>query len=152
MNPNLLLVFQKELQVDFKHCLEQTHVRSLVQTNLVLPDVDNQDLACRKGKQGTLSLKILVLASFAAVGTFNVHDQNVVGQLDRAIGSRLLLVLGHPYSLCGLPALGLGHDAELGAKEVVEQGGLSSRLGTEDGDDVVVEAGGGDMALDKVVA
>src|SRR4051812_12250489 len=42
---NLLPVLQEQLQVDLKHSLEQAHVCALVQTNLVLPDVDNQNFA-----------------------------------------------------------------------------------------------------------
>jgi len=41
-----------------------------------------------------------------------------------------------------LTALLLGHDTELGAKEVVEEGRFSGRLRTKDGYEVVVEAGG----------
>ena len=51
-----------------------------------------------------------------------------------------LLVLGHPYSLCGLPPLGLGHHIEFGAKEVVQQGRLARRLRAKDGNKVIVEA------------
>jgi hypothetical protein len=83
----------------------------------VLPDVDNEDLTGRQGKKRTLSLEILVLTAFAAVGSLNIHDKYVVGHLGAA--TILALVLGHPDTFCGLAPLRLGHDGELGAKEVV---------------------------------
>jgi hypothetical protein len=60
-------------------------------------------------------------------------------------------LLGHPYALGGLAALGLGHDGEGGAEEVVEQGGLAGGLGAKDGDEVVVEASVGDVGDLEVV-
>ena len=63
----VLAVLDKQLQVDFEHGLQQTHVRALVQSNLVLPDVDNEDLARRKRKEGALALKVLVLPALATV-------------------------------------------------------------------------------------
>lgn len=38
-------VASKELQVDLKDSLEQTHVGSVVETYLVLPQVDNQNFS-----------------------------------------------------------------------------------------------------------
>lgn len=146
-----LFVLQKELQVHLEDSLQQTHVCALVQANLMLPDVDNQNLTRCQGKEGTLSLKVLVFASLAAIGTLDVHNQDVVGQLDGAISGGFLLVLGHPYSLGSLPTFRLGHDTELGPEEVVQQGGLARGLGAEDGDEVVVEASLGDLGLDEVV-
>lgn len=90
------------MQVDLEDGLEQTHVGTLVQTDLVFPDVDNQDLAGSQCEQSTLALKVLVLSTFAAIGTFNVHDQDVVCHLDGASFSLVALVLAHPYSFGGL--------------------------------------------------
>lgn len=108
----------------------------------MFPDVDNQHFAGCQRKQGTLPLKVLVFASLTAVGAFYVHDEDVLGH-GGAIGG--LLVFAHPYALCGLPALLLGHDAKLGPEEVVEQRGLARGLRSEDGDEVVVEAGWDDL-------
>jgi hypothetical protein len=38
---NILFVFQEELEVDLKDSLQQSHVGTLVQANLVFPDIDN---------------------------------------------------------------------------------------------------------------
>lgn len=109
----------------------------------MLPDVDQQNLAGGQRKERTLPLKVLVLATLSSVGTLDIHDEDVVGHArPGAVGA---LVLGHPDALCGLLSLGLGHDGELGAEQVVEEGRLARRLGAEDGDQVVVEAGLGDM-------
>lgn len=140
---SLLLVLEEELQVDLEDGLEQAHVGTLVQTDLVLPDVEDQDLACGERKEGALALKVLVLTALATVGTLDVHDEDVVGHL--GAGAVLALVLGHPDALGGLSALRLRHDGELGAEEVVEQGGLAGGLRAKDGDEVVVEAGVGDV-------
>jgi hypothetical protein len=107
----------------------------------MLPDVDDQHLARGQRKQGALALKVLVFAALATVCALNIHDQDV-----------LALVLAHPYSLCSLAALLLGHDAELGAEEVVEQRGLARGLRAEDGYEVVVEAGGDDLLDPQVGA
>jgi hypothetical protein len=134
-----LAVFDKELQIDLEHCLEQAHVRALVQSNLVLPNIDNQDLARRKRKQGALALKVLVLSALSAIRALNIHDQDV---LRHGRATLWALVLAHPYALGGLPALLLGHDAELCAEEVIEQRGFARRLRPKDRYKVVVEAGG----------
>lgn len=97
-----LAVFDKQLQVDFEDGLQQTHVRTLVQPDLVLPDVDDEDLTRRKRKKSTLALEVLILASLSSIRAFHVHDQNV---LRHARATRFTLVLAHPYSLCGLSAL-----------------------------------------------
>lgn len=134
-----LLILEKQLQIHFEDSLEQAHVGTLVQTNLVFPDVDNENLAGRKGKERALALKVLVLATLSPIGALDVHDENILGHLGASALS--LFVLGHPDALGGLAALGLGHDGELGAEEVVEEGRLAGGLGAEDGDEVVVEAG-----------
>lgn len=134
----ILLVLEEELEVDFKDGLQEPHVGTLVQTDLVLPDVDEQDLAGGEGKEGALSLKVLVLAALTTVGTLDVHDEDVVGHL--LAGALTALVLGHPDALGGLATLRFGHDSELGAKEIVEEGRLAGGLGAKDGDEVVVEA------------
>lgn len=135
---SLLFIFQKQLQVDFKHRLEQAHVGSLVQANLVFPDVDQENLTSSEGKQGALSLEILVLSTFSAVGTLDIHNENVI--CHRGSGTCLALVLGQPDTLSRLTAFRLGHDRECGAEEVVQEGRLSRRLRSKHGDEVVVEA------------
>lgn len=60
------------------------------------------------------------------------------------------LILRHPDTLGRLLPLLLGHDAELGSEEVVQKGGFAGGLGAEDGDEVVVEAGGGDMFVGEI--
>jgi hypothetical protein len=150
---DLLLVLKKQLHVDFENRLEQAHVCALVQADLVLPDVDEQDFAGGQCKKRALALKVLVFAALATVGALDVHDQDVVGHGGRApVGLCAgALVLGHPYSLGCLAAGRLGHDAELGLEQVVEQGRLAGGLRPEDGDQVVVEAGLGDVRLGEVV-
>ena len=150
-NKNLLPILQEQLQVDLKHGLEQAHVCALVQADLVLPDVDDQNLARGQSKERALALKVLVLAALATVGALDVHDQDVVGHGGSVPGCAGPLVLGHPDSLGGLAAGRLGHDAELGLEQVVEQGRLARRLRPEHGDEVVVEAGLGDAGLAEVV-
>jgi hypothetical protein len=103
----------------------------------MLPNVDNKNLAGRKREQGTLALEVLILASFSTVCAFDVHDKNVFRHAGAAF---LTLVLAHPYSLGSLAALLLCHDTEMCTEEIVEQGGFSGRLRTEDGYQVVVEA------------
>lgn len=141
----VLVVLEEQLQVDLEDSLEQTHVGTLVQTDLVFPDVDNQNLTGGQGEQGTLALKVLVLSTLAAVSALDVHDQNVVCHLDGASFGLVALVLAHPYSFGGLAALRLGHDAKMGAEQVVEQGALSGALAAKDRDEVVVEALAQDM-------
>lgn len=104
----------------------------------MLPDVHDEDLTCRKREKSTLPLKVLVLTTLPSVRTLDIHDEDVVGHL----GASALdaLVLGHPDTLCSLTTLGLGHDGELGAEEMVEQGRFSGGLRAKDGDEVVVEA------------
>jgi hypothetical protein len=103
----VLVVLEEQLQVDLEDGLEQTHVGTLVQTDLVFPDVDNQDLAGGQCEQGTLALKVLVLSTFAAVGTLDIHDQDVVCHLDGTSLGLVALVLAHPDSFGGLTALRL---------------------------------------------
>ena len=133
----VLAVLDEQLQIDLKHRFQQAHVRALVQSNLVLPDVDNENLTCREREEGTLALEVLILPALSSVRTFHIHDQDV---FCHARTARFALVLAHPYSLCGLAALLLGHDAELCTEEVVEKGRLARGLRTEYGDEVVVEA------------
>ena len=140
---DLLLVLEEELQVDLENGLEKTHVGTLVQTNLVLPDVDDQNLTGGQRKEGTFALKVLVLTTLSTVCTLDVHDEDVLRHWGAC--ACLLLVLGHPDTLGSLATLGFRHDGEVGAKEVVEQGGLSGGLGTKDGDEVVVETRIGDI-------
>lgn len=137
------------MQVDFENGLQETHVGALIQTDLVFPDVDDEDFAGGERKEGTLSLKVLVLSSFATVGTFDIHDENVVGHLFACAFDAL--VFGHPYALGRLATLRLRHDGELGAEEIVEERRLAGGLGAEDGYEVVVEAGVGDVRHPEVV-
>jgi hypothetical protein len=144
-----LSILDKELEVHLKDGLEQPHVGALVQADLMLPDVDEQDFAGSEGEEGALALEFLVLAALAAVGALDIHDENVVGHLDAvALGA---LVLGHPDTFGGLLALRLGHDGEVGTKEVVEECGLAGRLRTEDGDEVIIESSVGDLLLLEVL-
>ena len=140
---SLLLVFEEELQVDFEDRLEQAHVGPLVQTDLVLPDIDEQDLAGGQGEKSALPLKVLVLSALAAVSALDVHNEDVVGHLGASAVDTL--VLRHPDTLRGLLTLRFGHDAELGAEEVVEERRLARRLRAKDGNEMVVEAGLGNM-------
>lgn len=118
----------------------------------MLPDVHNQHLARREGKQRALPLKVLVLAALAAVGALDVHDQDVIRDRNGvvALAALLPLVLGEPYPLGRLPPLRLGHYGELSAEEHVEQGRLAGRLRPEDRDEVVVEARIDDVGLLEV--
>jgi hypothetical protein len=50
-----------------------------------------------------------------------------------------------------LPALRFRHDGEVGAKEVVEQGGLSGGLRAKDGNEVVVETRIGDIGFLEIL-
>lgn len=150
---NILLgVLEEELEIHLKHSLEQPHICALVQTDLVLPDIHNEDLARRKSEQGTLPLEILVLATLATVGPLDVHDENVIGHLYLGVAgsASLPLILREPYALGGLPPLGLGHYGELGAEQVVEEGRLAGRLRSEDGNEVVVESSIGNIGLAEV--
>lgn len=146
----LLLVLEEDLQVDFENGLEETHVGTLIQTNLVLPDIDDQNLAGSQRKQGTFALKVLVLTALSTICTLNVHDEDVLRH--RGACACLPLVLGHPDTLCGLPTLRFRHDGELGTKEVVEQGGLSGGLGAKDGNEVVVETRVGNIGFLEILA
>ena len=110
----------------------------------MLPNVDDKDLTRRKCEKSTLALKVLVLAALAAVGTLDVHDEDVVGHAQVGVFVRDL-VLGHPDTLGRLPALTVRHDGELRAKEIVQERRLARRLRSEDRDKVVVEAGVGDI-------
>lgn len=144
------LVLEEQLQVDLKDRLQQSHIRTLVQPNLMLPNIHQQHLTRRQRKQRTLPLKVLILASLSSIGTFDIHHHDIVGHASsRALGT---LVLGHPDTLGRLLALILGHDTELGAEEVVEQCRLAGGLRAEDGDEVVVEACLGNMFELEVVA
>lgn len=146
---HVLAVLDKQLQVDLEDGLQQTHVGTLVQPYLMLPDVDYQDLAGCQGEQGALPLEVLILAPFAAVGTLDVHDEDVVGH--GLFSLIFALILGHPDTLCGLASLILGHDTERRFEQVVKQRRFAGTLRAEDGDQVVVEAGGGDPLDGQIV-
>jgi hypothetical protein len=117
----------------------------------MLPYVDNQDFACGQREEGAFALKVLVLAALATVGALDIHDEDIVGHLGISIARAFPLVLGHPYSLCCLAPIRLRHNTELGAEEVVEQRRLARRLRAEDRDQMVVEAGFGDVGFGEVV-
>lgn len=117
---HVLVILHEQLQVDLKDGLQQPHVGALVQPHLVLPDVDNEDLTSRKREESTLALKVLILATLAAISAFHVHNQDVIRHaLARALLA-LLLVLRQPNTLGRLPPLQLRHDRELSAEEVVQ--------------------------------
>lgn len=115
----------------------------------MLPDVDNKDFAGGQSEKRTFSFEILVFATFATIGSLDIHDENIVGHLCAA--TLLALVLGHPDTFRGLATFRLGHDGEFGAKEVVQEGRFAGRLGAEDGNEVVVEARVGDICDLEVV-
>lgn len=117
----------------------------------MLPNVDNQDLTCSQCKQSAFPLKVLILAALAAVRPLDVHDQNVVGHGRGPGRTGRALVFRQPYSLCRLLAGGLGHDAKVGLEQIVEQSRFAGRLRTENGDEVVVEAGLGHVCFAQVV-
>jgi hypothetical protein len=148
--PNLkgdvLVVFNKKLQVDLEHSLQEAHVRAVVQADLRLPHVDEQDLARGEREEGALALKVLVLAALLAVGAFDVHDEDVVGH--GAVGGGF--VFGEPYTLSSLFSLLLVHHAEAGPEQGVEEGRLAGGLGAKHGDEVVVEADGYDLLVLEV--
>lgn len=119
----------------------------------MLPNVDDEHFAGRQRKECTLPLEVLVLSSFATVRALDVHDQDVVRH-PRAfvtLNLALKLVFGQPDSLCSLPSLQLGHDAELGAEKVIKESGLAGGLRTKDGDQVVIETGAGDTFEGQVL-
>jgi len=140
---NVLAVLDKELQIDFEHRLQKPHICALIQPNLVLPDIHNQNLTRRQRKKRTLPLKILVFTALAAIRTFHIHNQDVFRHTIIATG--LPFILAHPYPLCSLPPFLLGHDPELCFEKVVKECGFPRRLGAEDGDEVVIEAGRDDF-------
>ena len=109
----------------------------------MLPYIHDQNLTRGEGKQGGLPLKVLVFAPLATVGALDVHDEDIVGHV-RARGVRGLVVR-QPDSFGGLPPIGFLHDAEIRVEEGVEKGGFAGRLGAEDGDQMIVEADGGDV-------
>jgi hypothetical protein len=49
----------EQTEVDLEDRLEQAHVGTLVESDLVLPDVDEQNLRASQGKKGRLALKVL---------------------------------------------------------------------------------------------
>lgn len=114
-----LLVFEEQLQIHLKYCLQQTHVGTLVQTDLMFPDVDDQHLACREGEQGAFPFKVLILASFPAVCPFHVHDKDIIRHARIRI-FMLRLVFRHPDALCGLSSLPIGHDRELSSEQMIQ--------------------------------
>ena len=106
----------------------------------MLPDIDHKYFACRQRKQRALPLEVLIFASLATICALDIHHQDVVSHL-----CRTRLVLGKPYPLGRLPPLRLRHNTELGIEEGIEEGGFSRGLGSEDGDEVVVETRLGDF-------
>lgn len=46
-------------QVNLKHRLEQTHVRALIQTDLMFPKIDEEHLRGGEREKSRLSLKVL---------------------------------------------------------------------------------------------
>lgn len=148
---DILVPFQEQLEVDLENNLQQTHVCTLIQTDLMFPDVDNQDLASGQGKQSALAFKVLILPSFSTVSALDIHDQDIVCHALRdpiGIGT---LVPRHPDAFRSLLPFRFGHDAKFGAEEMIEKGGFPGRLGSEDGDEMVVEASWADLLEGKVI-
>lgn len=132
-------VASEQLQVDFKDGLEKAHVSTIVQSNLVLPQVHDQHLRCRKREQCTLALEILfdcsrelglgyqktrsvkkykgvagstylIFTTLTTIGSFHIHDQDL-----------LVLVPAHPNTLCSLLSGRLGHDIKGRSEQPVQQ-------------------------------
>ena len=143
---HVLPVLQEELQINLEDGLQESHVGTLIQADLMLPDIDDEDLAGGQGKQRALPFKVLIFAAFPTIRTLHVHHQDVLGHL-----GAFLLVLRHPYSLCRLPPFRFGHDTELGSEEVVEKRGLARRLRSKHRDKMIVEAGLGHVCFLEVV-
>jgi hypothetical protein len=108
----------------------------------MLPDIHNQHLTRSQSEQGALALKVLVFSALTTIRTLHIHDKYVFRHAPAGI---LPLILAHPYSLGSLATFLLGHNPELGAEKVIEEGGLPSRLRTEDGYEMVVEPGGNNL-------
>lgn len=111
----------------------------------MFPDVDDEDLTRRERKQRTLALKILILASLAAISSLHVHNQDVIRHTRRCISFALFLILRQPNTLGGLSSLHLRHHGELSAEQLIEKGGLSGGLRTEHRDEMVIETSRGDI-------
>ena len=88
-----LLIFKKEFQIDLEHHFEQAHVCTLIQPNLMFPDIDKQDLTRCQCKERTFPLKILIFASFSAICPFHIHDQYILCHILRVCVCMILLVL-----------------------------------------------------------
>jgi hypothetical protein len=71
-----LLRTQEQPQVNLENRLQQPHVGALVKSDLMLPDVDDEDLRNSHREQRRLALEVLVLTAFATVGSFDVHDED----------------------------------------------------------------------------
>lgn len=116
----------------------------------MFPDVDDDNLACRKRKERTLALKILILASLATVSSLHVHDQDVISHALRRASFALLLVVRQPDTLRRLPSLQLRHHGELGTEQAIKQCGLSGGLRTKHGDEMVIETSRRDVLKGQV--
>lgn len=85
----------EKTEVDLEHSLQETHIRALIQADLVLPtkqvltqpgdelateqhspQVDKQDFRRRQTEQSALPLKILVFSALSSVGSLDIHDDS----------------------------------------------------------------------------
>ena len=107
----------------------------------MFPYIDDKNFTGSKGEKSALSFKVLVLSPFSTVRAFDVHNQYVVRHgLLFSCSFIIILVFGHPYALCCLLPIRLRHNTEFRAKQLIEQGGFACGLGTENRDEVVIEA------------
>lgn len=60
----LRLLATKKTEVHLEYGLEESHVRAVIQPDLVLPDVDNEDLRGSKREQCRFALEILCLDEY----------------------------------------------------------------------------------------
>ena len=77
----------EECQVDLKYRLQQSHIRALIQSNLMLPslsaptnhdhspEINKQDFRARQAEQRGFPLEILILALLPPIRSFDIHDE-----------------------------------------------------------------------------
>jgi hypothetical protein len=50
----------KQLQIHFKHRLQQSHIRSIVESHHIFPDINDDDFSYGQRKQGTAAFEFLL--------------------------------------------------------------------------------------------
>ena len=53
-------IFTEEAEVDLEDRFEQSHVSTLIKTDLVLPEIDDEDFRGREREQGRFAFEVLV--------------------------------------------------------------------------------------------